>query len=86
MKAQVLLPKVFNLTFTYAFDKKKNYKIGDIVEIRFGRKKETGVIWNGTSILSKKIKMCHDSSVRCHKLHVTFHMSLTPTATATGLC
>ena len=57
MKAQVLLPKVFNLTFTYTFEKKKNYKIGDIVEIPFGTKKEIGVIWNGTSILSKKIKI-----------------------------
>ena len=49
MKVQVLLPKIFNFTFTYNLDHKKNCKKGDIVEIPFGSKKEIGVIWNNTS-------------------------------------
>ena len=57
MKAQVLLPKVFNFTFTYYHDAKEKYKIGDIVEVPFGSKMEIGVIWNGNSIIDKKIKL-----------------------------
>ena len=57
MKLQVLLPKVFNFTFTYFHDPKKNYKIGDIVEVPFGSKKEIGVIWTGSSTVGKKIKI-----------------------------
>jgi len=57
MKLQVLLPKVFNFTFTYFHDPKKNYKIGDIVEVPFGSKKEIGVIWTGNSTAGKKIKI-----------------------------
>ena len=57
MKVQVLLPKIFNFTFTYNHDSKNNYKIGDIVEIPFGSKSEVGVIWNGTSTTDKKIKI-----------------------------
>ena len=37
MKAQVLLPKVFNFPFTYNVELK--CKIGDIVEVPFGQKK-----------------------------------------------
>ena len=43
MKAQVLLPKVFNFPFTYNTNIKT--KIGDLVEVPFGSKKEIGVIW-----------------------------------------
>ena len=43
MKAQVLLPKVFNFPFTYNTNTKS--KIGDLVEVPFGSKKEIGVIW-----------------------------------------
>ena len=43
MKAQVLLPKVFNFPFTYNANIKS--KIGDLVEVPFGSKKEIGVIW-----------------------------------------
>jgi len=57
MKVQVLLPKIFNFTFTYAIDYKKNFKIGDIVEVPFGSKKEIGVIWNNTKTIKKKIKI-----------------------------
>ena len=57
MKVQVLLPKIFNFTFTYAIDSKKTCKIGDIVEVPFGTKKEIGVIWKGNSNLDKNIKI-----------------------------
>ena len=43
MKAQVLLPKVFNFPFTYK--SKIQIKTGDLVEVPFGSKKEIGVIW-----------------------------------------
>ena len=43
MKAQILLPKVFNFPFTYNTNTKS--KIGDLVEVPFGSKKEIGVIW-----------------------------------------
>ena len=46
MKVQVLLPKIFDFTFTYACEQKKDYKVGDIVEIPFGSKSEIGVIWS----------------------------------------
>ena len=42
MKAQVLLPKVFNFTFTYNSNIKS--KIGDLVEVPFGKKNEIGEI------------------------------------------
>ena len=57
MKAQVLLPKIFNFTFTYAYDQKNNYKIGDVVEVPFGSRTEVGVIWSGLSTVDKKIKI-----------------------------
>ena len=44
MKVQVLLPKIFNFTFTYNLDHKKNYKKEDVVEIPFGSKKEIGIV------------------------------------------
>ena len=57
MKVQVLLPKVFNFTFTYKYEQNKNYKIGDIVEVPFGNKNEIGVIWKGITTIDKKIKI-----------------------------
>ena len=57
MKVQVLLPKVFNFTFTYNYDAKKNYKIGDVVEVPFGKRKEVGVIWSNTKSLDKQIQI-----------------------------
>ena len=38
MKAQVLLPKIFNFSFTYKFN--SECKIGDLVEVPFGSKNE----------------------------------------------
>ena len=57
MKVQVLLPKIFNFPFTYTCDQKKDYKIGDLVEVPFGSRNEIGVIWNGDSKIDKKIKI-----------------------------
>ena len=39
MKAQVLLPKIFDYPFTYNL-KQLKIKTGDIVEVPFGSKKE----------------------------------------------
>ena len=56
MKAQVLLPKVFNFPFTYNTNKEK-LTPGDIVEVPFGKNKEIGVVWPDDSIVSKDIKI-----------------------------
>ena len=55
MKAQVLLPKIFNFPFTY--NSKIETKIGDLVEVPFGSKKELGVIWNNNFKVPKNIKL-----------------------------
>ena len=55
MKAQVLLPKVFNFPFTY--NSKIKVKIGDLVEVPFGSKKEIGVIWKNNYFEPKNIKI-----------------------------
>ncbi len=55
MKAQVLLPKVFNFPFTYNLNEEG--KIGDLVEVPFGSKKEIGVIWNNNFPVPKNIKI-----------------------------
>ena len=52
MKAQVLLPKVFNFPFTY--NSKIKYKIGNLVEVPFGSRKEIGVIWKNNYQEPKK--------------------------------
>ena len=56
MRAQVLLPKIFNFSFTYNTDKEK-LTPGDIVEVPFGRSKEIGVVWPGESSGLKDIKI-----------------------------
>ncbi len=55
MKAQVLLPKVFNFPFTY--NQIKGGKIGDLVEVPFGAKKEIGVIWKDNFNETKNLKL-----------------------------
>ena len=55
MKAQVLLPKVFNFPFTY--NSKNLSKIGNLVEVPFGAKNEIGVIWKSTYLEPKNIKL-----------------------------
>ena len=53
MKTEVLLPKVFNFSFTYNSNNIP-LKTGDLVEIPFGQSKEIGVIWKDTNIETKK--------------------------------
>ena len=55
MKAHVLLPKIFNFPFTYNL--KAEVKIGDLVEVPFGSKKEIGVIWKKNYSEPKNIKI-----------------------------
>ena len=55
MKAQVLLPKIFNHPFTYNLNTEG--KIGDLVEIPFGSKKEIGVIWKNNYIVPKNLSL-----------------------------
>ena len=55
MKAQVLLPKIFNFPFTY--NSKKINKIGNLVEVPFGTKNEIGVIWKNTYPEPENIKI-----------------------------
>ena len=55
MKAQVLLPKIFNFPFTY--NSKFQGKIGNLVEVPFGSKKEIGVIWKNNYAEPKNIKI-----------------------------
>jgi primosomal protein N' (replication factor Y) len=44
MNVEVLLPKVFNFSFTYNSNNIL-LKTGDLVEVPFGKNKETGVVW-----------------------------------------
>ena len=55
MKAQVLLPKVFNFPFTY--NSKTQGKVGNLVEVPFGSKLEIGVIWKNNYSQPKNIKI-----------------------------
>ncbi len=55
MKVQVLLPKVFDFPFTYNL--KSDGKIGDLVEVPFGTKKEIGVIWKSNYAEPDNIKL-----------------------------
>ena len=55
MKAQVLLPKVFNFPFTYY--SKVEVKVGDLVEVPFGTKKEIGVVWKSNYREPQNIKI-----------------------------
>jgi primosomal protein N' len=56
MKAQVLLPKVFNFPFTYNSNH-ISIKIGDLVEVPFGKNKEIGVVWKKKNKELKNIKI-----------------------------
>ena len=44
MKFPILLPNIFNYPFTYESDIK--LKIGDFVEVPFGKSKIIGVVWD----------------------------------------
>ena len=56
MKAQVLLPKIFNFSFTYNTNNLL-LKIGDLVEVPFGKRKEIGVVWKYENKELKSIKI-----------------------------
>ncbi|MDA8764808.1 primosomal protein N' [Candidatus Pelagibacter bacterium] len=56
MKAQVLLPKIFNFSFTYNSNNLL-LKIGDLVEVPFGKGKEIGVVWKHENTELKNIKI-----------------------------
>ena len=56
MKAQVLLPKIFDFSFTYDSNNIL-LKIGDLVEVPFGQSKEIGVVWKSKKIELKNIKI-----------------------------
>ena len=56
MKAQVLLPKIFNFSFTYNSNN-ISLKTGDLVEVPFGKNKEIGVIWKNINTELKNIKI-----------------------------
>ncbi|MDC0447805.1 primosomal protein N', partial [Pelagibacteraceae bacterium] len=56
MKAQVLLPKVFNFPFTY-YNNQTSLRTGDFVEVPFGKNKEIGVVWTGKVSDLKNIKI-----------------------------
>ena len=56
MKFPILLPNIFNHPFTYESDIK--LKIGDFVEVPFGKTKITGVVWDDfEKNISKKFKI-----------------------------
>ena len=52
MKFPILLPNIFNYPFTYESD--IELKIGDFVEVPFGKYKITGVVWDNFEKNSKK--------------------------------
>ena len=56
MRAQVLLPKIFNFSFTYNSNN-LSLKIGDLVEVPFGKGKEIGVVWKHENKELKNIKI-----------------------------
>jgi len=56
MKVQVLLPKVFNFPFTY-HNNQTSLRIGDFVEVPFGKNKEIGIVWKGKISDLKNIKI-----------------------------
>ena len=52
MKIPVLIPNIFNHPFTYESDIK--LKIGDFVEVPFGKSKIIGVVWDNFEKNSNK--------------------------------
>ena len=52
MKFPILLPNIFDYPFTYESD--FNLKIGEFVEVPFGKTKVTGVVWDNFEKENKK--------------------------------
>ena len=44
MKVPILLPNIFNYPFTY--NSSVNLKVGEFVEVPFGKTKIVGVVWD----------------------------------------
>ena len=44
MRVPILIPNIFNYPFTY--ETKIKLKLGDYVEVPFGKSKAIGVVWN----------------------------------------
>ena len=58
MYINVLLPKIFNNLFTYKAEKKSNLKIGDFVEVPFGKKNiELGIVWSKSQQIDQKLRI-----------------------------
>ena len=57
MNVPVLLPMVFNYPLTYKSKKNQTLKVGDLVEVPFGKDKKIGVIWDKIHKSTKKIKV-----------------------------
>ena len=72
MKAQVLLPKVFNFPFTY--NSKYESKIGDLVEVPFGAKNEIGVIWKNKYSEPKNIKIKNIDNNTGYSINTKFYL------------
>jgi primosomal protein N' (replication factor Y) (superfamily II helicase) len=53
MKIEVLLPKVFNFSFTY-YSNNILLKTGDLVEVPFGQGNEKGIVWINKKVEIKK--------------------------------
>ncbi len=66
MKAQVLLPKIFNFPFTYNSNSKN--ELGNLVEVPFGSKNEIGVIWKNNFSEPKNIKLKNIAKKTQYKL------------------
>ena len=49
MKVPILLPNIFNHAFTYESD--IDLKVGDYVEVPFGKSTITGVVWDEFCLL-----------------------------------
>ena len=61
MKFPILIPNIFNYPFTY--ESKLNLKIGDFVEVPFGKSKKIGVVWDyfeNDNNKNYKIPVCVD--------------------------
>jgi len=54
MKVPVLIPKIFNYPLTYESGSIKPLKVGDIVTVPFGKKREIGVVWDKIQNTRKK--------------------------------
>ena len=71
MKAQVLLPKIFNFSFTYK-TKKEKLTPGEIVEVPFGKENEVGVVWDEPEQTNKEFKLREINEKLPDTLNVNF--------------